>query len=144
MRNTRTKVLSKLFQVIRKCHCLQKRSGDSETLNIFQINIVRFVAVNTKVSMQVLASEFGIRPSSMTENIDNLVRSGWIIRTRDPDDRRKVILMLSSQAQENLNKIFKEKIKKYSWILSGLDEKQLEMFIEILGTIEETINNRIE
>jgi DNA-binding MarR family transcriptional regulator len=135
-----TKILSKLFQLIQKFYCLHRREQNDRTLNMFQVGLIKFIAVNENIGMYDLALEFGMRPSSMTENINVLEELGWIVKSKDANDKRKVLVGLSAKAFNEINSLVRRQAKKYAWILSRVDSDKTAIFFEVLTDIEKTID----
>jgi DNA-binding MarR family transcriptional regulator len=52
-----------------------------------------------------LAEDLGVAPSTLTGVIDRLVDQGWLERSRDPDDRRAVVISSTEKLGELLRSL---------------------------------------
>lgn len=52
-----------------------------------------------------LSQEFGVSPSHITHVTDRLVRKGWVHRQRSQSDKRVVKLQITTEGEENYEKI---------------------------------------
>lgn len=76
---------------------------------------------------------------NITMVIDNLEKSGYVIRKKDPQDRRAVLIHLTEKGDEFINDFFPkhlEKIKKEFSVLSDSEKKQLAVICKKLGLQE--------
>lgn len=64
------------------------------------------------LTMNELSDKLNLNTSTMTRVIDNLVRDGYIIRTRDEIDRRIVLVSLTEKGTEAAMKL-KESVNSY-------------------------------
>jgi DNA-binding MarR family transcriptional regulator len=62
------------------------------------------------LSAGALSERSGLAPASITGILDRLESAGWIHRTRDPEDRRRVIVTLDSEATA----------ERYGYLFAGL------------------------
>jgi len=53
-----------------------------------------------KMTMNELSTELGLSSSTMTRNVDVLVRRGYLERVRDDNDRRVVFVQLTKSGKE--------------------------------------------
>ncbi|HEY6171168.1 MAG TPA: MarR family transcriptional regulator [Candidatus Kapabacteria bacterium] len=74
---------------------------------------------------------------NMTVVIDNLVRDGLVERIPKADDRRAIIIRLTSKGKSLIKKVFPEHAKLIAKLSSGLtqaEQKQLASLLKKLGT----------
>ncbi len=56
-------------------------------------------------AMRMLAQELGIAPSTVTRQVDPLVKAGLAKRGKHPDDRRVVVVELTRQGRKRLERL---------------------------------------
>lgn len=80
----------------------------------------------------------------MSTTLDNLVKKGYVICKRDENDRRYVKYQLteaSEQIRMEIDKLWSGLLAK---IVSGIDEKSLEIFSRVAEQINENIDDLLE
>jgi len=76
---------------------------------------------------------------NITMVIDNLEKSGYVTRKKDPQDRRAVLIHLTEKGDEFINEFFPkhlDKIKQEFSVLSDSEKKQLAAMCKKLGLQE--------
>jgi MarR family 2-MHQ and catechol resistance regulon transcriptional repressor len=76
---------------------------------------------------------------NITMVIDNLEKSGYVTRKKDPQDRRAVLIHLTEKGDEFINDFFPkhlDKIKKEFSVLTDSEKKQLAAMCKKLGLQE--------
>ncbi len=120
---------------------VELKGGDVELLD----RIARF----GPASPSDLAEALGIHPATMTGILDRLETGGWIVRERDPDDRRKVSLRVLRTRAPELVRLYSPMNSAIGAICEGLTTDQLGAVHEFLMAIgaaahtsAETVRNR--
>ena len=88
-RKAREENLSRLLMVCG--HRLYHSAAQGRT----QTTVLRALHENGPTSQKELQERLGIQPGSMSELVTKLENRGWVERTRDASDRRKVLLTLT-------------------------------------------------
>lgn len=96
--------------------------------------------------MQALSNRLGIAPSTLTRNIEPLVTRRWIRRERAENDRRRVVVRLSSEGREKAAQLKSVQVESSRRLLESMPttERQtvlasMNMFITVL---EREVNER--
>lgn len=71
---------------------LNRRIGHQLKLRDIEMDCLDLVSRHGAVSPGALARQTGIHLATMTGILDRLERGGWIVRERDPADRRAVVV----------------------------------------------------
>jgi DNA-binding MarR family transcriptional regulator len=80
-----------------------------------------------------LSDRSGLAPASITGILDRLERAGWVHRTRDPTDRRRVIVSLDPEATaEKYGFLFTGLRRRLDEIYEGYTDQELELLREAL------------
>ena len=78
------------------CHTRHRRDPKTRRLlSAHQASILDHLDDVEPTSLMGLARHMGVTPSTMSLSIERLVRRGYVTRARDPQDRRRVHLLLS-------------------------------------------------
>ena len=80
-----------------------------------------------------------ITSGTMTSVLDTLERNGYIARLTDPDDRRRVLVDVTPEAQAVLNRLLPEVVQTTTVVMAGIGEKQLHDFLDTLGRVRDAI-----
>lgn len=78
------------------CHTSHVRDPEtSEQLSAHQAGILDHLDSTEPLGLVQLARHMGVTPATMSIAIDHLVKRGYVVRERDPQDKRRVCLLLS-------------------------------------------------
>jgi MarR family transcriptional regulator, organic hydroperoxide resistance regulator len=78
------------------------------------------------LTMNELSDKLNLNSSTMTRVIDNLVRDGYITRTRDEVDRRIVLVSLTNEGIEAAKTLNESVNNYYKKIIAGIPEGQVD------------------
>ena len=104
-------------------------------LSILQIQALIFLNQHEKVSMTAIAENFRIELSSATSLINKLCEHKLVTRYEDHEDRRLVMITLTSDGKTLLERAMRERRKKITGILSNLSAKEQSELLTILKTL---------
>lgn len=78
------------------CHTRHVQDPDSkEKLSSHQASILDHLDEIEPLSLRDLARHLGVTPSTMSIAVGRLIRKGYVLRTRDPNDARRINIRLS-------------------------------------------------
>jgi DNA-binding MarR family transcriptional regulator len=77
-----------------------------------------------------LAERLGMTTSAATKMLDRLERAGYLTRSNDPDDRRKIIIQPDIQRIAALGSYFEPMWDRMNEVLARYTDEQLEFVIE--------------
>ena len=78
-----------------------------------------------------LAAATGLSPGAITTLVDRLEKDGYVRRTRDEVDRRRVVIELTELSQELVYELYGPLSAGYEW-LSTLTDEQVTLLIDFL------------
>jgi DNA-binding MarR family transcriptional regulator len=84
-----------------------------------------------------LARRVGLHPATITGIVDRLERGGWIVRERDPADRRAVLLRVVPERVPDLLSLYAGMNRSMNQIYTGYDEHDLEVLADFLSRTAE-------
>lgn len=79
-----------------------------------------------------LARATGLTTGAVTTVVDRMERAGLARRARDPHDRRKVIVMLTPEAEAALAELFVPLVREVQSALDDLTEEQIAVVVRFL------------
>jgi DNA-binding MarR family transcriptional regulator len=98
--NTVKAVLELYPRIYFACHTRHVRDPASgATLSSHQVSILDHLSVTDPTSLAELAAHMGVTPSTMSLAVDRLEDAGYVERTRDREDARRLRLLLTDKGQ---------------------------------------------
>jgi len=80
-----------------------------------------------------------ITSGTMTSVLDTLERNGYVQRLADPDDRRRVLVDVTAEAQAVLNRLLPEVVQTTTAVMAGFDDRELSAFLNTMARIRDAI-----
>ncbi len=135
MKANHQKDCSKFFNTMLKMRkILDQTLDDSDEDNIptmLQVQTLKTIKENSPITASELASILQMSPSALTQMTDRLIKSKFISRKNDKNDRRLILLSLTSDGEEHLASILKRMEQKANQILAPISAKDLETVVSI-------------
>lgn len=78
---------------------------------------------------------------AMTNRIDRLEKAGWVMRLRDPDDRRSVMVQLTNQGMEYVDTVMPILFERENRLLDDLNQAETETLIVLLRKFLDTMSH---
>lgn len=104
-----------------------------------QVSMLKLEAIqlieNEEPTMKRIAEYLHVKAPSATSLINGLVKSGYIKRISDPNDRRTVKMKTTDKGKIFLKNGLIEMTQKMKEVLSKLKDDQIENFINIMKEI---------
>ena len=135
MKANKQKDFSKFFNTMLKMRkILHQTLDDTDGDNIptmLQVQTLKTIKENSPITASELASRLQMSPSALTQMTDRLIKSKFISRKNDKNDRRLILLSLTSDGEEHLASILKRMEQKANQILAPISAKDLETVVSI-------------
>lgn len=81
----------------------------------------------------------------MTAVIDRLEQAGFVTRSRDPQDRRKVLVEFrTAEAGPGIAPVFQPLLTRWWDVMADYDERDLRLIADFLGRIEDALATEID
>ena len=84
-----------------------------------------------KTNIKEIAERLDMSSSAATQLVDVLVKAGLVIRQEDPEDRRSVLLELSSKGNKHIAATKEKRIHEMAEVFDGLTDSELEEFVRL-------------
>lgn len=95
------------------------------SLTIAQLKSLFFIADKEKTNFKKLADALGVTPPNVTGIIDRLVEYGLVSRTENPEDRRIMLLQVTTKGRNLLHKLQENIDLQLVHILAKLSPEEL-------------------
>lgn len=132
---TLNELLVKLFNDILRIEEQSLKDDQFRDLSITEVHVLEAIGLDQERNMSSVARDLDITIGTLTIAINNLVRKGYVNRSRSDEDRRIVLISLTEKGQEafeNHSQFHDEMIKT---TISKLSEDEMKVLISALGNI---------
>ena len=106
--------------------------GAQLDLKDVDLDCLDLVASHGPLSPTALARRAGLHPATMTGILDRLERGGWVVRERDPSDRRAVVVRALRGRNAELMRLYSGMNTSMDAICAGYAESELEVLADFL------------
>jgi DNA-binding MarR family transcriptional regulator len=108
-----------------------------------QLRILFQVRNNPEVDLRTLATRLGISTSAASQQVDKLVERGFIDRSEDPEDRRRVRLVVTEDGQQITGEISRATNSYLETIFAGLSTEELTDLSRALTRVLEAATEKV-
>lgn len=102
-------------------------------LTLAQTHTLEILGANDSIKMKDLALKMGVTTGTLTVMVDNLEKKGLVKRTRNPEDRRSYVIVLTEKGREHYIKhssFHLELTKECTGSFSDAELEQFEYFLK--------------
>ncbi|MEP6479311.1 MAG: MarR family transcriptional regulator [Rhodoglobus sp.] len=114
---------------------LNRQVGARAGVNDPDLDVLDMIVRHGPLSPSALARLARLHPATMTGVLDRLEQGGWIVRERDANDRRAVVVRAQKAKSVDILRLYSGMNSEMDGILDGYDEGQL---VAIADFIERT------
>ena len=114
-------------------------------LSPVQLFLLKFVHKRQSCTTSDIAKGFGITLGAVTGLVDRLYKSELVSRTRSEQDRRLVLIQLTSKGIEELQRFEQQRQYKFSLMMNNFkttDVQNLTLLMGKLGQVLDKLNNK--
>lgn len=111
-------------------------NGETVT-SLPQTRVLAFIHNCPGSSLSRLADSLAVTRATASTMVDKLVRSGMVVRTTDPTDRRNVILSLTKSGERQLLATRRIAIAELAEVVKALPPEKLATMEESLGLLKD-------
>lgn len=109
-------------------------------LTLEQLNVLKRIDLEIGQTQSMLCSLTGKNPANVTRLLDRLENKKYVVRKKNPEDRRASLVYLTAEGMHVREKVRDGFGSMRSELLKGIDSKKCDQVTEVLSTIK----NRIE
>jgi homoprotocatechuate degradation regulator HpaR len=106
-----------------------------------QWRVIRVLATNKQIEAFELSQQSMILPPSLTRILKNLEEKGFVKRSTDIGDQRKVLVSLSARGQKKYQQVVPESEKIYRSIERKLGKRDLTELLNQLINLNNSLEN---
>ncbi|BAF60968.1 transcriptional regulator [Pelotomaculum thermopropionicum SI] len=100
-----------------------------------QFFVLKKINSKGRMTVSAVADELGVSLSAITSLVDRLVKSGFVVRSRDEQDRRLVWLEATDKGRDILEKCVEGRRKVAAKYFGRIPESDIKKLIEIYEKI---------
>lgn len=122
-----------LFQIMGN----KKNASLIESLRGENAVLTYLVHHSTEIHPSELAEKLSLVPGRMTDILNTLEKKGMIRREKDPEDRRRVLVMITPKGIRNVTERREQIRMQYSGLYEALGLEDTIKLIELLGKMNQ-------
>ena len=106
-----------------------------EKISFSQYSVLLALARNGPMQMSILGEHMLVAPANVTGLVDRMEKKGWVVRKRNPNDRRAIVIETTPLGEETFRKIsgrFRAYVRS---IGQDLTEQELESTLRAMKTM---------
>jgi DNA-binding MarR family transcriptional regulator len=131
----RTELLREIFSTMSMAHRLMHAHVQcalgAGNLSMSQIHHLTLIHHNQPISLKTLAAKMQLTPGAVTQLVDALEKTGYVMRTQDQHDRRITNISVSASGAQKLTDFKKTTQHIFRQASRSLDEQELEIFLKV-------------
>ncbi len=101
-------------------------------MTLLQLTALHLISALAPVTLTDLARALGTRPPATSVMVDRLTRAGLVCSTPDPQDRRRVQLTLTADAEPIVGDTDPDTARRLQAVLNGMSPQTRRHLIDIL------------
>tara|TARA_Y100001970_G_C14250071_1_gene871172 strand:- start:2934 stop:3353 length:420 start_codon:yes stop_codon:yes gene_type:complete len=118
---------------------LARRVASQNNLSLSQYYTLTNIS-SIGISMSELSLVLGVDNSTLTRNINILIKRSLLKKQQSSKDKREQIVLLSSKGMETVKKLDIDMEKLLNQFISGIDEMQRQSFLDTLEQLNWKMN----
>jgi DNA-binding MarR family transcriptional regulator len=131
-RQLRHSIKESLRELSIQLSLLNHQVGAHLDLKDVDLDCLDLIARHGPLSPSALARRAGLHPATMTGILDRLESGGWVVRERDPSDRRAVVVRALRERNAELMRLYSGMNASMDEICAGYGETELELLADFL------------
>lgn len=127
-----TEIRDSLRELRLQLALLNYRVGSQLDLKDVDLDCLDILDVRGPLSPTALATSAGVHPATMTGILDRLEKGGWVVRERDPADRRAVLVRAVRDRYAQLLRLYSGLSRSMNKLLAGYTDTELELIADFM------------
>jgi DNA-binding MarR family transcriptional regulator len=113
-------------------------------INRTDLNCIDIIERHGGVTAGELAAESGLSSGAVTAVIDRLERAGYARRVRDPDDRRRVRVEVTTEVRRAADELYGPMLAEWNAMMNAATVEQLQLMVGFMREANEVKPRHIE
>ncbi len=109
-----------------------------------QWSVLRTLDESGQVTQKVLSERADKDQATLTKILDLLEKHEYVYRVRNPEDRRSFLINITDRGSQLVEEVGPYLEEIYLKIINDIDKDQLEIFQEVLHSLESNINSQLD
>jgi DNA-binding MarR family transcriptional regulator len=140
-REQKVKELMESFHSLRRSMAFKPtRATKMPRITPSQWGVLMLIGRPEESTVKDVAKALRISSSAATQLIDGLVVSGYVVREEHAEDRRRVMLTLSSKTKSQFEKMKKQSVERFLKFFEALNDKEFDQYIALNKKIVERLS----
>ncbi|MFI5275611.1 MAG: MarR family winged helix-turn-helix transcriptional regulator [Candidatus Saccharimonadales bacterium] len=131
----RSKDIQDLFAtyavVQRMMHTCLQRAFDELGVAPSQLQLLHLIKHNQPVSLKTVAAELRLTPGAITQQVESVVKAGYVNRNESSEDRRITVASLTPSGSAILKRLERMKQELLTKVVADLNDEELEVFLRV-------------
>ncbi len=145
MNNPNDQIEQQLFKLLRRTNAIHVTTSSGELeLERSSYGILCLLADDGPQRLGAIAASFRLDPSTVTRQVQAVVRLGMAIKTTDPLDRRASLLELTLSGREIVTAARQHRRRTLDSILAGWPVDERQEFLALLTRFNDTVDTWID
>jgi DNA-binding MarR family transcriptional regulator len=116
---------------------LDHRVGAQAKLKDVDLDCLDLISRHGPLGPSALARRAGLHPATITGILDRLERDGWVVRERDPEDRRAVVVRALRDRNAELFRLYGGMNRSMDELIADYSDADLELLAGFLRRVTE-------
>ncbi|AME06505.1 MarR family transcriptional regulator [Bacillus siamensis] len=147
-RNTRSETEETAIQLFRKMatRTILFHQAAAQSLGLFPTDLKSADILNEAGPMTAgeLGKKTGLSTGSVTALIDRLEKAGYVMRKKDPEDKRRVIIVPLTAGKANVKQLFSSLSQSTISLCRQYKEEELHLIFDFLKKVTDIMEDELE
>lgn len=131
-RRKQTAIKDDLRELYVQLSLLNHRVGSRLAMKDVDLDCLDLITRHGPMSPSAVASRAGLHPATVTGMIDRLERGGWVVRERDPADRRGVVVRALRDRAGEVFGLLAGMNRSMDELCADYDEAELDVIVDFV------------
>lgn len=137
IRSTLNEVLVKLFRDITTIEEQVIKTGEYKELTVNDMHVIEAIDIREAKNMTSVAKALSVTTGTLTISVNGLVKKGYVERTRSEEDRRVVLISLTSKGRRAFLQHQRFHQEMIASIVEGLSDEEQEILEKALRNVNQ-------
>ena len=134
--------LLEIFPGFGRLIALRMRASGEEDATLMQIGVLMYMK-DQPLTTSDIAKWRRVSLQSASVLVQALVERGWLMRTPDPDDRRRILLAVTPEGLRRAKEVQSQVTEMIAQMLAGLSDEELEAAAVFLPGLRRVVSDQM-